>query len=94
MDWYGADTLAQTPLTNITLANGTAVAAVANVDNFTFAYVPILVVLLEICVRTWLTKSFARRRVYAAGHEVAAFQPAAALAIFTQVIDGEQVHSV
>lgn len=69
MSWSGQATLASTPLTNMTL-NGTPVAAVQNVGNFSFA------------------------RVYGAGHEVAAFQPAAALAIFTQVINGEQLHSV
>ncbi|KAI6041478.1 Alpha/Beta hydrolase protein [Pisolithus marmoratus] len=69
MDWYGNKELNNTSLTNITL-NGTPIASVANVDNFTFA------------------------RVFGAGHEVPAFQPAAALEIFTQVIRGEQLHSV
>ncbi|KAF8843466.1 hypothetical protein BDN67DRAFT_1008887 [Paxillus ammoniavirescens] len=69
MDWYGNETLHNTPLSNITL-DGTPIAAVANVDNFSFA------------------------RVYAAGHEVPAFQPAAALAMFTQVINKEPLHSV
>ncbi|KAH0831251.1 Alpha/Beta hydrolase protein [Lanmaoa asiatica] len=69
MDWYGNETLHNTPLSNITL-DGTPIAAVANVDNFSFA------------------------RVFAAGHEVPAFQPAAALAIFTQVINKEPLHSV
>ncbi|KAG2071395.1 alpha/beta-hydrolase [Suillus decipiens] len=69
MDWYGNETLHNTPLTNMTI-NGTAVAAVQNVDNFSFA------------------------RVYGAGHEVAAFQPKAALEIFSQVIRKEQLHSV
>ena len=36
MDWYGNETLHNTPMTNITI-NGTAVAAVQNVDNFSFA---------------------------------------------------------
>ncbi|KAJ7234773.1 Alpha/Beta hydrolase protein [Mycena haematopus] len=69
MEWSGAAELKATPLTNITL-NGKPIAAVANVNNFTFA------------------------RVYAAGHEVPAFQPAAALAIFEQIIAGEPLHSV
>ncbi|KAF8843465.1 alpha/beta-hydrolase, partial [Paxillus ammoniavirescens] len=69
MDWYGNETLHNAPLSNITL-DGTPIAAVANVDNFSFA------------------------RVYAAGHEVAAFQPAAALAMFTQVINKEPLHSI
>ncbi|KAJ7677804.1 putative carboxypeptidase S1 [Mycena polygramma] len=69
MEWSGKAQLAATPLTNITLA-GKPIAAVANVNNFTFA------------------------RVYAAGHEVPAFQPEAALAIFTQIIAGEPLHSV
>ncbi|EGO26845.1 hypothetical protein SERLADRAFT_360894 [Serpula lacrymans var. lacrymans S7.9] len=69
MDWYGNETLHKTPFTNMTL-DGSPVAAIQNVDNFTFA------------------------RVYGAGHEVAAFQPAAALAIFTQVINKEPLHSV
>ncbi|KAN0094568.1 Alpha/Beta hydrolase fold [Tylopilus felleus] len=68
MDWYGNETLHNTPLTNITL-DGTPIAAVVNVGNFTFA------------------------RVFAAGHEVPAFQPAAALEIFTQVIKKEPLHS-
>ncbi|KAG9308308.1 Alpha/Beta hydrolase protein [Chiua virens] len=61
MEWYGNQTLHDTPLMNITL-DGTTIAAVANVDNFTFAY--------------------------------PAFQPAAALEIFTQVINKEPLHSV
>ncbi|KAF8128592.1 Alpha/Beta hydrolase protein [Boletus edulis] len=69
MDWYGNATLHDTPLSNITL-DGMPIAAVANVDNFSFA------------------------RVFGAGHEVAAFQPAAALAIFTQVVGKEPLHSV
>ncbi|KIO02628.1 hypothetical protein M404DRAFT_147747 [Pisolithus tinctorius Marx 270] len=69
MDWYGKEELNNTLLTNITL-DGTPIASVANVDNFTFA------------------------RVFGAGHEVPAFQPAAALEMFTQVIRGEQLHSV
>ncbi|KAG6326546.1 hypothetical protein ID866_12543 [Astraeus odoratus] len=68
MDWYGKETLNNTPLTNITL-DGTPIASVVNVDNFSFA------------------------RVYGAGHEVPAFQPAAAFEIFSQVIRGEQLHS-
>ncbi|KAG2345234.1 alpha/beta-hydrolase [Suillus weaverae] len=69
MDWYGSETLHNTPFTNMTI-NGTPVAAVQNVDNFSFA------------------------RVYAAGHLVPAFQPEAALEIFSQVIRKEQLHSV
>ncbi|PCH41066.1 alpha/beta-hydrolase [Wolfiporia cocos MD-104 SS10] len=69
MDWYGNKTLHNTPFTNMTIA-GKPVAAVQNVDNFTFA------------------------RVYEAGHEVAAFQPQAALEIFSQVIKKEPLHSV
>ncbi|KAF8524562.1 alpha/beta-hydrolase [Hysterangium stoloniferum] len=38
MDWYGNATLHNTPLTNITI-NGSPVAAVQNVDNFSFARV-------------------------------------------------------
>jgi len=38
MDWYGNATLHSTPMTNITI-DGTAVAAVQNVDNFSFARV-------------------------------------------------------
>ncbi|KAG8997129.1 hypothetical protein FRB94_007862 [Tulasnella sp. JGI-2019a] len=38
MDWYGNATLRATPLTNITI-NGEVVAAVQNVDNFSFARV-------------------------------------------------------
>ncbi|KAG1825608.1 Alpha/Beta hydrolase protein [Suillus subaureus] len=38
MDWYGNETLHNTPFTNMTI-NGTPVAAVQNVDNFSFARV-------------------------------------------------------
>ncbi|KJA22565.1 hypothetical protein HYPSUDRAFT_186243 [Hypholoma sublateritium FD-334 SS-4] len=38
MDWYGHDRLAATPFTNITI-NGTPVAAIQNIDNFSFARV-------------------------------------------------------
>ncbi|KAJ7915166.1 alpha/beta-hydrolase [Mycena leptocephala] len=38
MDWYGKQRLADTPFTNMTI-NGTAVAAIQNVDNFSFARV-------------------------------------------------------
>ncbi|KAG0696239.1 Alpha/Beta hydrolase protein [Suillus ampliporus] len=69
MDWYGNETLHNTPFTNMTI-DGTPVAAVQNVDNFSFA------------------------RVYEAGHTVPAFQPQAALEIFSQVIRKEQLHSV
>ncbi|KAG2045686.1 hypothetical protein BDR06DRAFT_965601 [Suillus hirtellus] len=69
MDWYGNETLHNTPFTNMTIY-GKPVIAGQNVDNFSFA------------------------RVYGAGHEVAAFQPRAALEIFSQVIRKEQLHSV
>ncbi|TFK52792.1 alpha/beta-hydrolase [Heliocybe sulcata] len=69
MNWYGGARLHATPFTNMTI-DGAPVAAVQNVDNFTFA------------------------RVYGSGHEVPAFQPAAALEIFTQVINKQQLHSV
>ncbi|KAJ6552198.1 alpha/beta-hydrolase [Mycena vulgaris] len=38
MDWYGKARLAATPFTNMTI-NGSAVAAIKNVDNFSFARV-------------------------------------------------------
>jgi len=38
MDWFGKETLNQTPFTNMTI-NGNAVAAIQNVDNFSFARV-------------------------------------------------------
>ncbi|KAK7052066.1 Alpha/Beta hydrolase protein [Favolaschia claudopus] len=69
MQWSGKAELNATPLTNITLS-GKTIAAVQNVNNFSFA------------------------RVYAAGHEVPAFQPEAALAIFKQIIAGQPLHSV
>ncbi|KAF7304306.1 hypothetical protein HMN09_00832400 [Mycena chlorophos] len=69
MDWPGAAELKATPLTNITVS-GAPVAAVVNVDNFSFA------------------------RVFKAGHEVAAFVPAGALAIFEQIVANEPLHSV
>ena len=107
MDWYGNQTLHNTPFTNITIHGGDPVAAVQNVDNFSFAYV----------YQSWddvaLTLSFYCRRVYQAGHEIVsvtsfgifhdrsqvrssqpAFQPEAALEIFRQVINGQQLHSV
>ncbi|KAF5328037.1 hypothetical protein D9758_017459 [Tetrapyrgos nigripes] len=69
MDWYGKERLANTPFTNMTI-DGKAVAAIQNVDNFSFA------------------------RVYEAGHEVPAFQPEAALEIFRQILNMQQLHSV
>ena len=36
MDWYGKEALSQTPFTNMTI-NGEVVAAIQNVDNFSFA---------------------------------------------------------
>lgn len=69
MEWYGSAALHATPFVNMTIGRH-PVAAVQNVDNFTFA------------------------RVYESGHEVPAFQPQAALEIFTQVIKKEQLHSV
>jgi len=38
MDWYGKQRLQETPFTNMTI-NGSAVAAIQNVDNFSFARV-------------------------------------------------------
>ncbi|KAJ7111483.1 alpha/beta-hydrolase [Mycena epipterygia] len=38
MDWYGKERLAATPFTNMTI-NGSSVAAIQNVDNFSFARV-------------------------------------------------------
>ncbi|KAF8810683.1 putative carboxypeptidase S1, partial [Phlegmacium glaucopus] len=38
MDWFGKEALSQTPFTNMTI-NGNAVAAIQNVDNFSFARV-------------------------------------------------------
>ncbi|KAI6165271.1 Alpha/Beta hydrolase protein [Pisolithus thermaeus] len=38
--------------------------------------------------------NFTFARVFGAGHEIPAFKPAAALEIFTQVVRGEQLHSV
>ncbi|KAL0945855.1 hypothetical protein HGRIS_012138 [Hohenbuehelia grisea] len=38
MDWYGKERLAKTPFTNMTI-NGQAVAAIQNVDHFSFARV-------------------------------------------------------
>ena len=36
MDWYGNETLHNTPFTNMTIG-GSPVAAIQNVDNFSFA---------------------------------------------------------
>ncbi|TCD63307.1 hypothetical protein EIP91_005688 [Steccherinum ochraceum] len=69
MDWYGNATLHKTPFSNMTI-KGKPVAAIQNVDNFSFA------------------------RVFAAGHEIPAFQPEAALEVFSQIIRKEQLHSV
>jgi hypothetical protein len=38
MDWFGNETLHQTPFRNMTI-RGSPVAAIQNVDNFSFAYV-------------------------------------------------------
>lgn len=38
MDWFGNETLHETPFVNLTI-RGAPVAAVQNVDNFSFAYV-------------------------------------------------------
>ena len=38
MDWYGNETLHNTPFTNMTIG-GSPVAAIQNVDNFSFACV-------------------------------------------------------
>ncbi|KAI0089549.1 alpha/beta-hydrolase [Irpex rosettiformis] len=69
MDWFGNETLHNTPFTNITI-HGEPVAAIQNVGNFSFA------------------------RVFQAGHEIPAFQPEAAFEIFSQILRGEQLHSV
>ncbi|KAI0073558.1 alpha/beta-hydrolase [Panus rudis PR-1116 ss-1] len=69
MDWFGNETLHRTPFTNMTI-RGQPVAAIQNVDNFSFA------------------------RVFQAGHEVPAFQPEAALEIFSQIVRKEQIHSI
>ena len=47
MDWYGNETLHKTPFTNMTIG-GKAVAAVQNVDNFSFACVSPTLALDEI----------------------------------------------
>ena len=65
MDWYGNETLHNTPFTNMTI-NGKAVAAIQNVDNFTFAYVPPITLSL-LSQRLMLLH---HRRVFQAGHEV------------------------
>src|SRR5882762_2245917 len=69
MDWYGNATLHNTPMTNMTI-NGTVVAAVQNVDNFSFALV------------NYVTCAFSKRvnprlssRVYGAGHELVCIFP-------------------
>ena len=41
MEWSGKAALACTPFTNMTI-NGKAVAAIQNVENFSFAYVILL----------------------------------------------------
>lgn len=69
MNWYGKETLQQTPLKNLTM-NGKAVAQYINIDNFSFA------------------------RIFEAGHEVPAFQPAVSLEIFRQIIAKEQLHCI
>ena len=46
MDWYGNETLHKTPFTNMTIG-GKAVAAVQNVDNFSFACVSLPLHLME-----------------------------------------------
>lgn len=66
MDWYGNKTLHETPFKNMTI-NGAAVAAIQNVDNFSFAYV--------FCCLDRVSKLrqftiYTSRRVFQAGHEV------------------------
>ena len=65
MDWYGNETLHNTPFTNMTI-QGTPVAAIQNVDQFSFAWV---FTLERFRGRRSLTLS-QTSRVYQAGHEV------------------------
>ena len=62
MDWFGSQTLANTPFTNMTI-NGAPVAAIQNVANFSFAWVWIRILVVPF----W---NGSARRVYQAGHEV------------------------
>ncbi|KAJ7189295.1 hypothetical protein GGX14DRAFT_408932 [Mycena pura] len=81
MNWYGKTQLAATPFTNMMIKN-VAVTAIQNVDSFR----------LREC-GTWYRKidradrAFCRR-VYAARHQVPAFQPVAALEIIDQDYQG------
>jgi hypothetical protein len=69
MDWYGNETLHNTPFTNMTI-NGTPVAAVQNVDNFSFAYVFFFFFFVYLGSKIYLIIILPFRRVYDAGHLV------------------------
>lgn len=66
MNWTGAEQLANTPFTNMTI-DGVPVAAVQNVNNFSFAYVDPSCHFAAFCM---YSTHLSYRRVYAAGHEV------------------------
>lgn len=63
MNWFGNETLHRTPFTNMTI-HGESVAAVQNVENFSFAYV------LHPSTTGAALIDFVSRRVYQAGHEI------------------------
>lgn len=71
MDWFGNNTLHETPFTNITI-RGQPVAAVQNVESFSFAYV----VGALISFRDFIdaTNCSVLRRVYQSGHEVVSIE--------------------
>ncbi|KIO11385.1 hypothetical protein M404DRAFT_843058 [Pisolithus tinctorius Marx 270] len=68
MGWYGKEELNNILLTNITL-NETPIASVANVDNFTFAYVPSPLI-TNVDDHPLFMIFRLHRRVFGAGHAV------------------------
>lgn len=72
MDWFGNETLHNTPFTNMTIDDN-PVAAIQNVDNFSFACVKFCSLFFS---KKRLTESFrmddnyVHSRVFQAGHEI------------------------
>ncbi|KAF8521651.1 hypothetical protein JB92DRAFT_2827776 [Gautieria morchelliformis] len=90
MDWYGNQMLHNTPFTNITI-EGSPIAAVQNVDNFSFTCALTLPA-LQLSLPVWPCGGcIAILWVVYVQH---ALQSPVAFEIFKQVIAKEQLHSV
>jgi hypothetical protein len=87
MEWSGQEELNATPFTNMTI-NGTAVAAIQNVGNFSFARV--YAAGHEVVSFEYFIYYFYFVLMYIQP----AFQPETSLEIFRQVVAGERLHSV